>query len=736
MRRKYLFPLVLVVTLLLTYVAFFGFELYPLDLKGASEMRFGIDIRGGVDVAFSPKDLNRAPTEQELEMARTIIETRLDQKNIVDRDVTIDSENGFVFVRYPWRADETAFDPGAAIEELGSMAQLTFRDPDGATVISGEHVDSATAELDESSQSLSNANFLVRLTLKPEGRTLFAEATARLVNQQISIYMDDAMISSPTVQEAIDSDTCVITGSFTSADAKRLADQINSGALPFGMTTNNYSAISPTLGANALDVMVLAGLIAFILICLALIFYYRLSGVVASISLLLQVAGQLLFLLSFDLTVTLPGIAGIILSIGMGVDANIIIAERIREELRSGKSIASAVTFGFQRAFSSVFDGNITVLIVAVIMLFFGSGAILSFAYTLLFGIIMNFVAGVLATRLMTFSLTQYAPLRKTAVFLSKRSLEKREVRIFPFFEKRKTYFLISGGIALLGVIMIFVNGVRLDIQFTGGSILKYTMSETIALDAEDAAGAASEALSGRLVTAQITTDFATGEKKLVLNMAGNQTLTNEDTLRVTEALQTRYPEQSFEMAEINNVAPFFGRRFLQNGAIAILLSALLIILYVAFSFRKIHGLSAGVMSLVSLFHDVFVVFFTFVIFRIPIGDSFIAVALTILGYSINDTIVIYDRIRENTMLNKNEPVETLVNRSISQSFTRSLYTNLAVFASVALVYIFAAGNGLDSITSFALPMSIGTISGCYSTICIAGPLWTMWQKRKSAKAA
>jgi SecD/SecF fusion protein len=467
-----------------------------------------------------------------------------------------------------------------------------------------------------------------------------------------------------------------------------------------------------------------------------LILYYRLSGIIAAISLLLQVTGQLIMLTWPQFSITLPGIAGIILSIGMGVDANVIVSERIREELKSGKTMRAAVAEGFKAAFSSIFDGNITVLIVAFVMMYFGSGAILSFAYTLLFGIIMNFVAGVTATKLMTMSVVQNNWINSKSVFLSKRSLQKKDVKIFPFYKNRKIYYVISGFIMVFGIIMTAINGVVLDIQFKGGTILKYAMSETIELDPNSAANIAEKTLNGRIATGQIVTDFATGEMRLVISMAGDEAITNEELHQLTEALQEEFPEQEFELEFTNNVSPFFSRKFLGNAIIALLLSAVLIVVYVGFSFRKIHGLSAGFMSLVALLHDILVAFFAFTIFKLPIGDSFVAVALTILGYSINDTIVIYDRIRENARLDKNMPIEQNVDKSISQSFTRSLNTNLAVFVSIAILSIFAMINGLDSITSFALPMAIGSVSGCYSTICIVGPLWTSWQKRKQTKLA
>ena len=728
--KKGTFAAVVVIILLISYISFFGLDIGSLHLKGSPDMRFGIDIRGGIDAAFVPKDLDRSPTESELEAARAIIETRLNQKNILDRDVTIDKENGCIFVRFPWKSSETDFDPEKAIAELGSMALLTFKDPDGKIVMEGKYVESAIPGVDPENPN----SYIVNLTLKPEGRKMFAEATGRLVGQKITIYLDENMISDPTVQQKIDSDQSYINRIATLEEAKTLANQINSGALPFALVTENYSTISPSLGSNALEVMVLAGIIAFILICVALILYYRLSGIIAAIALLFQVAGQLILLTWPQFSITLPGIAGIILAIGMGIDANVIISERIREELRSGKTIKATVASGFKMAFSSIFDGNIAVLIVAFVMMFFGSGAILSFAYTLLFGTIMNFVAGVTASKLMTTSIVQNSWLRSPSFFLSKRAMEKKEVKIFPFFQKRKIYYAISGCILAFGLIMTIVNGITLDIQFKGGTILKYVMSETTEFNPDIAADMVEEKLDGRVATGQITTDFATGEKRLVISMTGGEAVSNEELHLITETLQQQYPEQEFELDSTNNVSPFFSKIFLQNAVIAILLSAVLVTLYVWFSFRKIHGLSAGIVALVALLHDALIAFFVFTIFRIPIGDTFVAVILTILGYSINDTIVIYDRIRENFRISKKMPIEDIVNKSISQSFTRSVNTNLAVFISIAILYVFAAMNGLDTIVSFALPMAIGSLSGCYSTICIAGPIWTSWEKRKQRR--
>ncbi|MDX9870993.1 MAG: protein translocase subunit SecD [Clostridia bacterium] len=415
MNRKWIFFATALITGIILYLAIFGLKIGNYEIKGADQMRFGIDIRGGVDATYEPKDLDRAPTAGELESARAIIETRMDGQNITDRDVTIDTTNGNIIVRFPWKSDETDFDPQKAVSELGETARLTFRDPEGNIVLEGADVVNTSPQMNQSNQPL------VALELSAAGAEKFAEATGRLIGQPIYILMDEMIISAPTVQQQISGGRAEITHMESLQAAKDLSDRINAGALPFSLEVKNSNIISPTLGSNALDVMVLAGEIALVLVCLFMLFYYRLPGLVACIALLLQVSGQLLALSVPQFTLTLPGIAGVILSIGMGVDANVIVSERIKEEINTGKSLRRAIDAGFERAFSSVFDGNITVIIVAVILIIFGSGAMLSFGYTLLCGVIMNFVAGITASRLMIRSLSNFTVFRKPQYYGARR---------------------------------------------------------------------------------------------------------------------------------------------------------------------------------------------------------------------------------------------------------------------------------------------------------------------------
>ena len=409
--RPITFFIVAAIILLSTLLSIFGLNV-PVpgqsgyyELYGADKIRFGIDIRGGVEAVFAPKDYSGVPSEEDLASARSVIELRMDNLNILDREITTEKNNGRIIVRYPWKSGETNFNPEEALKELGEMARLTFRKPDGTEVLDGTQVASATAAFDPNT-----SDPIVLLELDATGAKAFADATGELVATQgeISILMDETLISSPRVISKITDGSAMITNIGTSEDAIDLAQKINAGALPFALEAISSSSISPSLGAGALSVMTQAGMVALALIMLFMLLYYRLPGFVAMFSLLGQMVGILLAISIPQQTLTLQGIAGIILSIGMGVDANIIIAERIKEELNAGSSLTTALANGFHKALSSVMDGNITVAIAAVILMIFGSGSMLSFGYSLLVGVILNGLTGVIANRLMIGSLSQF----------------------------------------------------------------------------------------------------------------------------------------------------------------------------------------------------------------------------------------------------------------------------------------------------------------------------------------
>ena len=450
---KPVFFVVLVLILALTYTAFFGVENYYGDtrkvyVKGANDIRWGIDIRGGVEAVFSPDKAEVDITDEDMDAAKAIIETRLVNKNITDYEVYTDSDNHQIIVRFPWAADESNFDAAAAVQELGETALLSFcRNEDKEDVIlsGAQDIDRAQAGVDE------DGNYVVYLYFTDAGKAKFATATAELVGSKISIWMDEQEISAPTVNEAITDGTAYINGMAGSEEAKSLADKINAGSLPFALTVDDskLQIISPSLGSDALRVMLIAGSIAFGIVCLLMILRYRLNGVVTSIALLGQLAGTIACISGFfpntdSFTLTIPGIAGIILSIGVGVDCNVIASERIRDEFKKGKTIDGAIDSGFKNALSAIVDGNVTIVIVSIVLMgAFGTpdsliakifspimsllgssitGSIYSFGYTLLVGVVFNFIMGILASKLMLKSVSQLKFLRKPWLYGGKKN--------------------------------------------------------------------------------------------------------------------------------------------------------------------------------------------------------------------------------------------------------------------------------------------------------------------------
>lgn len=713
--KKRTFFILLAVVVGTCFLALFG---CGKQIKGIKDIRFGIDIRGGIEAVFEPVDLERTPTELELDAARNVIETRLDNKNILEREVTIDKKAGYIIVRFPWKSDEVNFDPEAAIAELGETAQLTFRDPEGNVLLDGSHVKHSSPAYDQNEGA-----YIVQLEFDEEGSQLFAQATEKLVGRTLGIYMDEVNIRSPRVNEKIPNGQCIIQGMTSSEDAKQLSEKINAGALPFSMDTTNYSAISPTLGNGALRIMVIAGLVALAFVCLFMMIYYRLPGCVSCIALIMQAALQLLAISVPQFTLTLPGIAGVILSIGMAVDANVIISERISEELAKGATIRQAIKRGYDKAFSSVFDGNFTSAIVAILLMIFGSGSMLSFGYTLLTGLIINFVAGIFISKHMLSSIVLFKPFNKEGLFI-----KKKERKTIPFYSKRKIPFVISGLLIVIGLITCLMGGVKLDTQFAGGAVLKYNFVGEI--DTNTLSTQIESALS-RTANLQVTTDPATNQQKLVVTLAGNEGLSLEKQGEILEELQKSGAQNEFTLSESYIIEPYIGQAALKDAAIAIVLSAVFITLYVWFRFKSL-SLSAGVMAVVALIHDIMLVFFVFSWFGIPLNDAYVAVTLTIIGYSINDTIVLYDRIRENSVGKKKQDLGEVVSRSITQTLSRSINTSFTTIMCVVSILIFSILYGIDSIKVFALPMLFGLLSGCYSSLCIAGPLWVMWQERKA----
>ena len=766
----------LVLTVLLiaafVYTAFFGVAVKYGDvtttyIKGAKDIRFGVDIKGGVNVNFVPSDGYDA-TDDQLEAAQLVIENRLVALNVTDYELYVDNNSDSLILEFPWQSGETEFDPEAAIEEIGTTAYLTFREgssADGELVLDGSMVESAAAQYGPVNGS--SSEYYVALKFTDEGAKAFGDATTRLYQTggTISIWLDDENVSTASVNAAITDGSAIITSSasnpFTQEDVVKMARQINSGSLPFALTVDSYSTISPSLGENSLSAMVLAGVIAFALIVVLMTALYRLPGFLACIALAGQVAATLAFVSGYfpvfeSFTLTLPGIAGIILAIGMGVDANVITAERIKEELRSGKSLDGALKSGFARGLTPIIDGNVTIVIVAIVLMgafgpsdgffakalhfvFFAfgpstAGTIYAFGYTLLTGVLLNFVFGIFATRTMIRGAASIKALRDPRLYGAdvpgKTPAEKKPVN---FVGLRKRFLTFSACLMAAIVLCAVVLGVHLDTEFTGGAMITLSYENSFEMSAVQKT--ASEALGSNGLTLQTGENVATGEQTLKISMPGTETVTTNEVQTLLDSLNESCPDNSFAQLSLSNVSAAMGTKFLQKSLVAVVFALVLILAYIAYRFKNIGGLTGGMMAVLALLNDLMVVFGTFVLLRAPLDGNFIAAMLTILGYSINDTVVVYDRIRENRgLLGKKASFEELVNHSVNQSARRTIITTVTTVMALGVMCIVSKLYGLDSIFTFAFPLMMGMLSGVYTSLCVSTSAWVAWSERKGTK--
>lgn len=761
--KKPVFFIVVALIAAFSYLTIFGIsntygDIENTYIKGVDDIRWGIDIQGGVNATFEPADGADA-TDEELQAAKTVIEQRLVSLNITDSEVYVDTAKDRVMVSFPWASDETEFNAEAAVNELGDMAELRFvkgSESDGELIMTGTAVESAAAV-----QNTQTGQWVVSLDLDEEGTEAFAVATKELKAKRgyISVWMDETNVSTASVEAEITNGDAMISGDFTYESAKALADKINAGALPIKMEATSTNTISPTLGDGARSAMVIAGIIALAAIALYMIVVYRLPGFVASIALCGQVAGTLAaisgFFGTFDsFTLTIPGIAGIILAIGMGVDANVITAERIKEELRNGKTLNGAIELGYKRAWSAVFDSNITVVFVAVILmgafgptdsvfgtllkpLFFAFGAstagtIYSLGYTLLVGILLNFVFGIFCSRLMLASLSKFKCFRK--LWLYNGIAPKKEKKTLKVEGNKKKFYAFSCAVIVAIIALTAVRGVNFAVEFEGGTIIEYTYTGSVDTDA--IATKVKDTI-GEAVTVTTGENMADGSKTVKLTFSSKEGISSEKQLKVKEALTTSFKDNELEVLNSTDVAASNGKEFFLKCMVAVLFAALIMVIYIGFRFKKIGGISAGLMSVVALIHDMIMVYGAFVVFGFSIDSNFMAVLLTILGYSINATIIIYDRIRENRrLLGGRASVEELVDKSITETLGRSIHTTVTTITAMAVVCVVCFIYGITSIMSFALPIIIGMIAGVYSSNCIAPTLWVVWRKHKEKKLA
>ena len=699
--------LAVVFTALLIFTSAVGFG--PTGTGAARNIILGLDLSGGVSITYQAKEDN--PSAED--MSDTIYKLQQRVEGYSEEAQVYQEGNNRINIEIPGVSDANAI-----LEELGKPGSLEFTDPEGNVVLDGTDV--AEAEGGVAQDDTGNNQYVVSLQLTTEGTKKFAEATEENLGQQISIVYDGEVISAPVVQSVISDGRAQITGMESIEEARNLASTIRIGSLSLELEEVRSNVVGAQLGTEAIHTSLIAGAIGLGLVMIFMIVVYSLPGVVAAWALLIYTALELVMLNAFDLTLTLPGIAGIVLSIGMAVDANVIIYARIREEIAAGKSVRNAIKSGFQKALSAILDGNITTLIAAAVLGMLGTGSVKGFAMTLALGIVLSMFTALVISRLIVNAFY--------AVGLQDEKLYGRaKVRkTIDFVGRRKVFFTLSIILVLLAPIGMAAysategRALNYSLEFVGGTSTTVTFPENmdVNLDSLDT--------EVKPVVEEVTGDANVQFQQVV---GSNQVIIKTRTLDMTEREAfAQKMEESFDVPEdqisAETISSTVSKEMQRDAILAVTIATVCMMIYIWFRFKDIRFASSGVLALL---HDVMVVLACYTFVRISVGNTFIACMLTILGYSINATIVIFDRIRENMHGVKTvEELKELVNASITQTLTRSIYTSLTTFITIAVLFVM----GVSTVREFALPIMTGIVCGAYSSVCITGPLWFTMKKR------
>ena len=571
---------------------------------------------------------------------------------------------------------------------------------------------------------MGNREFVVQLELTEDGTKAFADATSENVGNVIQIVYDDNVISAPRVNEAITGGTAIISGMANAEEAQNLASSIRIGSLSLELTEIRSNVVGAQLGENAIRTSLIAGAIGLAIVIIFMIFVYALPGICAGIALIIYTLLILLTLNAFDLTLTLPGIAGIILSIGMAVDANVIIYARIREEIAAGISVQGAIQSGFKKALSAILDGNITTLIAAFVLNAMGTGSVKGFAQTLALGILLSMFTALVISRLLIKSF--YALGFKDEKYYGKAKTRKS----INFVGKWHVTFAIALVVLLSGPVAMGINSaagngiLNLSMDFRGGTSTSVTFNEDLSIAQLDAD--VKPLFQNVTGDAEIQTQKVAGTNDVYIK---TRVLSLDEREQVSKALQDAYGIEE-KAITFETISSTVSNEMRTDAVIAVIVAAICILIYIWFRFKDIRFAGSAV---IALMHDVLVVFACYAIMAdLRRNSRFIACMLTIVGYSINATIVIFDRIRENLASMKNAAVEDVVNTSITETLTRSIYTSFTTFVMVAVLYIL----GVATIKEFSLPLMVGVIAGGYSSVCITGVLWYLMKRHSDKKTA
>jgi len=706
--------LILVIAMILACACVSAFGYGKEHVGTAKNIKLGLDLAGGVNITYqadkdNPSDEDMNDTVYKLQQRVTAYSTEAEVYRQGTNRINVD-------IPGVYNAEEI-------LSELGNPGTISFceatKTGDEKEVLKGYYQildgnDVTSAQATTQKDDYGNSQYVVSLMFDTTGTKLFADATTRNVGSPIYIVYDGKVISSPKVNSAITNGQCVIEGNFTYESADALATTIRAGKLKLGLKEISSKVVSAKLGSEAVSTSLKAGIVGMVVVMAFMIAYYWAAGVAAAIALALYVTSLLCFLNGLDITLTLPGMAGIILTIGMAVDANVIIFARIREEIAAGRSVRDSFKAGFDKAFSAVFDGNVTTLIAAAILYIKGTGTIRGFAITLSLGILLSMFTALVITRLVLYAM--YGIGFKDEKFYGR----QRPVKIVNYCGIRKYTYTISIVMIMIGFIAMGVHQAKGDkmlnysLDFTGGTAMTVMFNKPLEIPGDDEAPL-TKIFQENAGTADVQFQNTTGTNEIVIKCP---TLSSEQRQAVKSAIEKQYGISENAITE-ENISGTVSGEMRRDAVVSVILAGICILIYIWIRFKDLRF---GASAVLALFHDVLIVLMIYAVLRISVGTTFIACMLTIVGYSINATIVIFDRIRENKKLMLKSTTEEIVNTSISQTMSRSINTSLTTFISVFFLFIM----GVPSIREFTLPIMAGIIGGAWSSVTITGTLWCL----------
>lgn len=715
MWKKVVSVLLILVIALGLVVTLNGVKIGDLDIPNAKDnVTLGLDLAGGAYVVMEAQtDATGDDLDKLMEQTQAVIENRVNEMGLSEPTVTVESGNR---IRVEMPGAEDAQDALAAI---GRTAQLQFIDAWGNVVVDGSHVKDAVFAYNNNGSVQEPG---ISVTFDAQGADAFYQATVKAMENKgtkqenkygtfdcgrILIVLDDEVISAPMVQSEISGGSCFISGSYTQETAAADAALIRGGSLPVELKEINTSIVGATLGYESFEKALKAGIIGILLIMLFMIIVYKIMGVAASVALLLYTVIYLAIFQFFGAVITLPGIFGILLSIGMAVDANVIIFARIREEIKNGKSVRVAVRSGFSRATSTIIDSNITTLIAGIVLYQFGTGSVKGFAWTLMVGIIISMLTALLVTRLFIIVLAESKTFGKERFFMYKaREKDLSDVKL-PVISKRKFWYAISLCIILLGFGLGVARGFNMGIDFTGGTMMQIDMGKSHA-----DLTAVEQILDDQDIKATIV--YAGDDNDEIIIRTATS-LDNEAREVILDQIYDKYGLDSEALLAADQFGPSVGAEIQKSALQAVFLACILMLIYIAIRFE----LNFGIAAILALLVDVLTMISLYGLFHIEINSPFIAAVLIILGYSINNTIVVFDRIRENMKYGRVHGDE-LVNLSVRQTLSRTISTSVTTILAVVALLIL----GTPSLRSYVLPVMMGLIAGTYSSIFVSGSIW------------